>query len=304
MPTTNNPDQEQEQFSILPVEIKAFKPTPIFVTLSQTLLCHSEPLALQIGIPCPVKQLINDKGLQLRSIGNELRRCICVLITKSCIFTTPITFKFIPNNKREKHSRRDRSHKWRTGRKDRRAANCWVIITMQDPKSDKEFFKVLFNGGLRPAPRYLETGQLQDLQQALTSQLNGLDLQRKGPILDLQEEEEEEEEEEYDGYKCISAMVGQDGPAPPTIDEDESPPPAPDTPPEGLELHNHLFLTLTPLPSPPLISSPSDHIGSAHPPRTLLVGLRLVSLNCPLNLLTPPFFFLQNFLPQTAPLRC
>ncbi|KAH9460492.1 hypothetical protein Pst134EA_007548 [Puccinia striiformis f. sp. tritici] len=77
MPTTNNPDQEQEQFSILPVEIKAFKPTPIFVTLSQTLLCHSEPLALQIGIPCPVKQLINDKGLQLRSIGNELRRCIC-----------------------------------------------------------------------------------------------------------------------------------------------------------------------------------------------------------------------------------
>ncbi|KAI9611105.1 hypothetical protein H4Q26_008954 [Puccinia striiformis f. sp. tritici PST-130] len=154
---------------------------------------------------------------------------------------------------------------------------------MQDPKSDKELFKVLFSvvvriqistasgdhhgtqedveliqevgmlpkgapyGGLRPAPRYLETGQLQDLQQALTSQLNGLDLQRKGPILDLQEEEEEEEEEEYDGYKCISAMVGQDGPAPPTIDEDESPPPAPDTPPEGLELHQS-----------PILVQPSD----------------------------------------------
>ncbi|KAI7956741.1 hypothetical protein MJO28_003836 [Puccinia striiformis f. sp. tritici] len=377
MPTTNNPDQEQEQFSILPVEIKAFKPTPIFVTLSQTLLCHSEPLALQIGIPCPVKQLINDKGLQLRSIGNELRRCICVMTTvpaisgKSCRFSSPrAVFLRLRLHLNLFQTTRGRNIveeigviNGEQGERIGEPQTAGLSSQCKTLSQTRNLFKVLFSVVVRiqistasgdhhgtqedveliqevgiPAPRYLETGQLQDLQQALTSQLNGLDLQRKGPILDLQEEEEEEEEEEYDGYKCISAMVGQDGPAPPTIDEDESPPPAPDTPPEGLELHqspilvqpsdsNQQYLlpdlhqlhsinpcdlhhqdsfsrTLTPLPSPPLISSPSDHIGSAHPPRTLLVGLRLVSLNCPLNLLTPPFFFLQNFLPQTAPLRC
>jgi hypothetical protein len=77
--TTTNPDHEEQQhFSLSPVEIKTLSPTPIFVTLSQTLLRHSEPLAIQIRIPPPTEELINDKGLQLRSVRAELRRHIRV----------------------------------------------------------------------------------------------------------------------------------------------------------------------------------------------------------------------------------
>jgi len=108
------------------------------------------------------------------------------------------------------------------------------------------------------APTYLET-ELRDVQ-ASTSQLGGLDLHRMGSLLDwhdeVEEDDEEEEEEEYDGYESFSAMAGQDGPAPPTIDEDESPPPAPDTPPEGLALQLPTLFSSEPDPYLPDLLHP------------------------------------------------
>ncbi|KAI7967632.1 hypothetical protein MJO29_000909 [Puccinia striiformis f. sp. tritici] len=380
-PTTNDLEQEQQQFSLLPVEIKAFEPTPIFVTLSQTLLCHSKPLALQIRIPPPVEQLINDKGLQLRSVRAELRKHICdrsnpenqvtavlAISGKSCRFSSSravfLRLRLHSNLSQTTRGRNIEEIGVVNGEQGERLGEqqtAGILSQCETVSQTTNLFKVSFSvvvqiqistasgdhhgtredveliqevgmlpeqapcstplvvpgkakeagtdeqftyhdtttmrdGGPGPAPRYLETEQSQDIQQASTSQLNGLDLQRIGPTLDWQEEEEEE----YDGYECFSAMVGQDGPAPPTIDEDESPPPAPDTPPEGLELrqspilvqpsdlnqqyllpnlhqlhsinpcdlhHQDSFsMTLTPLPSPPLISSPPSHIDSAHPP--------------------------------------
>ncbi|POV95241.1 hypothetical protein PSHT_15774 [Puccinia striiformis] len=345
-PTTNDLEQEQQQFSLLPVEIKAIEPTPIFVTLSQTLLCHSKPLALPIRIPPPVEQLINDKGLQLRSVRAELRKHICdrshpenqvtavlAISGKSCRFSSSravfLRLRLHSNLSPTTRGRNIEEIGVVNGEQGERLGEqqtAGILSQCETVSQTTNLFKVSFtpcstplvvpgkakeagtdeqftyhdttttrDGGPGPAPRYLETERSQDIQQASTSQLNGLDLQRIGPTLDWQEEEEEE----YDGYECFSAMVGQDGPAPPRIDEDESPPPAPDTPPEGLELrqspilvqpsdsnqqyllpnlhqlhsinpcdlhHQDSFsMTSTPLPSPPLISSPPSHIDSPIP---------------------------------------
>ncbi|OAV85264.1 hypothetical protein PTTG_30654, partial [Puccinia triticina 1-1 BBBD Race 1] len=72
----DHPPQAHQAFSLSPVEISTLQPTPIFLTISHTLLRHAEPLALQIRIPPPTEQLVTDKGLQLRSVRAELRRHI------------------------------------------------------------------------------------------------------------------------------------------------------------------------------------------------------------------------------------
>ncbi|POV98393.1 hypothetical protein PSTT_14488 [Puccinia striiformis] len=287
-PTTNDLEQEQQQFSLLPVEIKA---------LTYTHLCHCLPNSTvslqtsssQIRIPPPVEQLINDKGLQLRSVRAELRKHICdrshpenqvtavlAISGKSCRFSSsravflrlrlhsnlsPTTrgrnieeIGVVNGEQGERLGEQQTAGilsqcetKWECYPNKLLVLHPWWYLEKLKKQGQMNSLHIndtttTRDGGPGPAPRYLETEQSQDIQQASTSQLNGLDLQRIGPTLDWQEEEEE-----YDGYECFSAMAGQDGPAPPRIDEDESPPPAPDTPPEGLELRQS-----------PILVQPSD----------------------------------------------
>lgn len=131
-----------------------------------------------------------------------------------------------------------------------------------------------------PAPKYFERDdtrlELDDrLAEASTSQLTGLDFQRIGPIDwdDDEDEEGEGEEEEYDGYESFSSYAGEDGPAPPTIDEDESPPPAPDTPPEGIELRSPLIVPFDhPVSFEDPVNSPSGTFPNVIDFRTITGG--------------------------------
>lgn len=97
-----------------------------------------------------------------------------------------------------------------------------------------------FHGGQGPAPTYFETDDsFEETNLGATASTSASVEPSQFQDGDASDEEEEDEEEEYDGYESFSSHAGQDGPAPPTIDEDESPPPAPDTPPEGIDL-SHL----------------------------------------------------------------
>ncbi|KAA1076013.1 hypothetical protein PGT21_032164 [Puccinia graminis f. sp. tritici] len=330
LPTPTTDDEEQQHFSLSPVEIKTLSPTPIFVTLSQTLLRHSEPLAIQVRIPPPTEELINDKGLQLRSVRAELRRhirqrsapenqvtTVLAISGKSCRFSSSRAVflrlrlhSCLARTSGTGGEGGESSGEGGMGEERVGISRCETV------SQTTGLFEVSFSVGVRvqisagdgarqdlelvqevglepdwpaspaatgkarealaespasepdgpgPAPTYFET-ELRDAQPS-TSQLIDMDLHRLGPLLDWQEEEdEEEEEEEYDGYESFSARVGQDGPAPPTIDEDESPPPAPDTPPEGLQLQSPVLVPPEPAQYlPELVQQPvgcdlADHI--------------------------------------------
>ncbi|PLW31028.1 hypothetical protein PCANC_24741 [Puccinia coronata f. sp. avenae] len=310
--------QQQQEFSFEPLQISASSPTPFFVTLSQTILRHSEPLDLQIRIPPPTEELVNDKGLQLRNVRAELRRhirprsspenettSVLAISGKACRFssTRAVFLRLRLHSclaQRDSRGREARGSEVvagggiggtgngeeRTGGMSRCervtqttghfAVGFSVAVRVQvsaadgsrhdhelvqpvqllpdrpvSPTSTATATAAAGLGKAReaaaeqtshdadadgPAPTYLESTEEQPRDaQPSTSQLAHMD-QQIGPLLDWHgQEEEEEEEEEYDGYESFSAMAGHDGPAPPTIDEDESPPPPPalDTPPEG-----------------------------------------------------------------------
>ncbi|CAH7669901.1 hypothetical protein BY996DRAFT_6409546 [Phakopsora pachyrhizi] len=139
-----------------------------------------------------------------------------------------------------------------------------------------------------PAPNYFETNEHHTpiYNQASTSNVeqDGLGfnslassiLEINQSILDDgedddEEEEEGEEEEEYDGYESFSSLAGRDGPAPPTIDEDESPPPAPDTPPEGIQIQSIFQHNLT--SDSILITNPNHFVSTG--PTTIIGGQQL-----------------------------
>ncbi|WAR53694.1 hypothetical protein PtB15_3B203 [Puccinia triticina] len=314
----DHPPQAHQAFSLSPVEISTLQPTPIFLTISHTLLRHAEPLALQIRIPPPTEQLVTDKGLQLRSVRAELRRhirprsapeqqvtTVLAISGKSCRFSSSraVFLRLRLHSCLASTRGRAGTVGARHGEEEGLATEREGVPRCPTVSQTTGLFEVSFSVAVRvqlsagdgarqdvelaqavgvepdrpaspsqpvsgkarealleeaapesdspegpgPAPTYLETEL-----QASTSQLTHIDL--LGPLLDWHPEEEqgEEEEEEYDGYESFSARAAHDGPAPPTIDEDESPPPAPDTPPEGLQLQPPIRV----LPDSDLITLP------------------------------------------------
>ncbi|KAH9825029.1 hypothetical protein DFH28DRAFT_1047162 [Melampsora americana] len=354
-PPSLHPDQSQPPFTLSPVRLTSLSPTPIYVSLSQTLLRHSEPLALQVRIPPPTEELIREKGLRLRSVRAELHQHIRIqspvdqefpspaspsterpatgappyeassgstnpdhvstsdassssssrVITrllaisgKSCRFS-PTRSVFLRLALQAHRSELTPSSSSTTDEISpvnlpQITTSGWkcnsisqstllhqvsfsVTITIQISGRGGERFDVELNqpigvvpdwppssedeltppltlaasGKAReaaeeqaqsctdpeweeaPAPTYFETDE--------PFNLPGTSSTSQPPIRDLltgteEEHDDDEEEEEYDGYESFSTQAGHGGPAPPTIDEDESPPPAPDTPPDGIQL--------------------------------------------------------------------
>ncbi|MBW0501967.1 hypothetical protein O181_041682 [Austropuccinia psidii MF-1] len=347
-------------FSLSPIQINLNSPTPIKITISQTLLRPSEPLALQIRIPPPSKQLMYEKGLQLRSVRAQLYRHIrfrkpinqsnlivppydsihsphsnhsqldeltttttvlamsgkscrfsstrpvflrltlhsrpsnplqlstpssisssqsipfisgsscCNPITQSTIlhdvyFTVLVTINItgrggeqqdikverdigiVPDRPPLENHSSDLSPEASLNGKAREAAE--EILNSDESKSLKSF-----TDRVGPAPTYFESNQSSqffEVGESSRGQVNGLELQEiEGLNSNNQDDDDtDEEEEEYDGYESYSYLAGQDGPAPPTIHEDEPPPPAPNTPPAGLEIET-------------ILNNPSDLSGS------------------------------------------
>ncbi|EGG12522.1 uncharacterized protein MELLADRAFT_76427 [Melampsora larici-populina 98AG31] len=341
-------DQNQQPFTLSPVRLTSLSPTPIYVSLSQTLLRHSEPLALQVRIPPPTEELIREKGLRLRSVRAELHQHIRIqssidqengssttersstgappydassgstnpestsddsssssnrVITsllaisgKSCRFssTRSVFLRLtlqphrseltpVPSSTTDEISPVNIPQTTTSGWKCNSISQSTLLhqvsfsvtITIQISGRGGERFDVELNQAIgvvpdwppvsedelpapltlaasgkareaaeeqaqsstdqeweeAPAPTYFETDEPYNFPgTSSTSQTI------RESHTETEEEEEDEEEEEYDGYESFSSLAGQGGPAPPTIDEDESPPPAPDTPPDGIQL--------------------------------------------------------------------
>ncbi|KAG0150223.1 hypothetical protein CROQUDRAFT_652644 [Cronartium quercuum f. sp. fusiforme G11] len=316
-----------QPFTLSPVRLASSSPTPIHVSLSQTLLRHSEPLAIQVRIPPPAEELICKKGLRLRSVKAELHRHIRVrsppsesptslftdspkasnrappylpedelelapepdsVITsllamsgKSCRFSSTRTV-FLRLNLHPRPLELEQGHSSNSTEPSPSAqpatsSRCEAVtqstilhdvyfsvtVTIQIVGRGGERFDVRLEEpvGVVPdwppdcEPNSGASGKAREAAEEQTLAEDELGHQGPAPTYIEADEhfpssstsatiwpsgaddlEESEDEEEYDGYECFSSGAGLDGPAPPTIDEDESPPPAPDIPPDGIHL--------------------------------------------------------------------